>query len=245
MENKLAIAIKGLTIHRGSFCLDSVSLAIAHREIFALLGPTGSGKTVLLETIAGFYGRRYTGSVSLYGEAAEQLPPYRRQIGFVYQDQGLFPHMTIAQNIGYGLRIGKMAPERVDAEVRKMADLMNIASTLGQYPSTVSGGERQRAALARALVLNPRILLLDEPFSALDPTTKRMMYQVIRSIQGSFGCTIIFVTHDFSEAQELSDRIGILMKGRLRAVTESAMLFQNNYDEDIKEFLGEERFNEI
>lgn len=245
MGNKPAIEIKDLSIRRGSFCLDRISLSVADSEIFALLGPTGSGKTVLLETIAGFYGSRYDGSISLYGEPAEQLPPYRRQIGFVYQDQGLFPHMTIAQNIGYGLRMRKMNQEEINAEVRQMAVLLDIVSTLGQYPATVSGGERQRAALARVLVLNPRILLLDEPFSALDPTTKRAMYRVIRSIQAAFGCTLIFVTHDFSEAQELSGRIGILAAGRLRAVTEAAMLFRNNYDADIRQFLGEERFNEI
>ena len=233
-----AMEIQELTLQRGSFTLGPLSFAVQEGEIFALLGQTGAGKTLLLETLAGFYQKQYHGSIRLFGADGASLPAHERGIGFVYQDCGLFPHMTVEQNIAYGLRMhGVLERERKEKTAAVM-ELLSIAHVRGQYPATISGGERQRTALARALVLNPRILLLDEPFSALDPGTRQRMYGEIRRIHETFSCTILFVTHDFQEAQQLAQRIGVLLGGKLRAVTEADALFLQQYDDQVTAFLG-------
>ena len=156
----------------------------------------------------------------------------------MYQDFGLFPHMTAFQNIGYGLKMQKIHKAKRQDMIEKMADLLSINHILNQYPGTLSGGERQRTALARALVLRPKLLLMDEPFSALDPVTKQAMYRQIKEIHDIFGCTILFVTHDFSEAQIMADRIGIMSNGELKAIRNKKELFLRSKDKEINEFLG-------
>lgn len=232
-----AIAVKGLVIRRGDFVLGPLELSIAEGEIFALLGKTGAGKTVLLETLAGFYDEAYHGDICLFGQSAKALPMGRRPIGFVYQDCGLFPHMTVRQNIGYGLKMQGASAADMQNKVNALAELLSISHILEQYPAMISGGEKQRVALARALALNPKILLLDEPFAALDPATKAMLYAEIRRIHKAFGCTILFVTHDFQEARQLAQRIGILLDGKLRALVKAEALFQTEYDADVAAFL--------
>ena len=239
-----AIETRALILSRGDFTLGPVDLCISQGEIFALLGRTGSGKTLLLETIAGFYAGEHAGDVLLFGRNPEETAPGECGIGFVYQDCGLFPHMTVEQNIAYGLRMHRIPEQETADRVEEIAGLLHIRHILTQYPSRISGGERQRTALARALVLSPRILLLDEPFCALDPVTRRNMYAEIRRIHDLFGCTILFVTHDFSEARQLAQRIGILLDGRLRAVTEAENLFNNHYEDEVTTFLGGSYANE-
>ncbi len=232
-----AIATRQLQVKRGTFQLGPIDLTVKEGEIFALLGRTGSGKTVLLETLAGFYQEQYTGEVYLFGENARDVPPDQRDMGFVYQDSGLFPHMTVEQNIAYGLKMHNEKQDIIEEKLQYITELLSITRIRKQYPATISGGERQRTALARALVLNPKVLLLDEPFSALDPATRQRMYEEIQSIHDKFQCTILFVTHDFSEAQKLAHRIGIMLHGQLKAVVAAEELFHQEYDEDVKEFL--------
>jgi len=232
-----AVECKDLSITRGEFNLKSINLSVEEGEIFAILGRTGSGKTVLLETLAGFYQSQYSGEILLFGNDANDLPANEREMGFVYQDSGLFPHMTVEQNIAYGLKMNHYDAKVIEDKVKHVTELLSITSILKQYPATISGGEKQRTALARSLVLNPKILLLDEPFSALDPATRQKMYVEIKRIHQEYGCTIIFVTHDFGEAQHLAGRVGIMLKGELRTVVDSKELFNNQYDDDINEFL--------
>ena len=232
-----SIEIKNLEIKRGGFELGPINLSVEEGEIFAILGRTGSGKTVLLETVAGFYQNEYTGCINLFREDAQEIPPHMRDMGFVYQDSGLFPHMTVEQNIAYGLKMHKVSADVIEEKVSYITELLSITKIRKQYPATISGGEKQRTALARSLVLNPKILLLDEPFSALDPATRQRMYEEINSIHDKFKCTIVFVTHDFSEAQKLAHRIGIMLHGQLKTVVDADKLFENKYDEDVEEFL--------
>ena len=207
-----SVSIDNLHVERGSFCLEVEHLEIQPGETFAILGRTGSGKTVLLESIAGafpLHGRINHGTVKVGNKNIERVPLHERGMGVVYQEHALFPHMTVGENIAYGLN---------------------------------SGGEAQRCALARALVLSPEILLLDEPFSALDPTTKTLMYETMDDIRRRFGMTIVFVTHDFVEAQRLADRVGIVLDGRLRCVVAACDLLDESAphmaEPDIRKFLG-------
>lgn len=234
---KKLIDIDQFSISVGSFSLKNVNLQIYENEIFAILGKTGSGKTVLLESIAGFY-KSNEGSIKIYDKKVNDIPLENRKIGFVYQDYGLFPHLTVFNNIAYGLKMQKINKKIIKSTVEEICKILSIENILNQYPGTLSGGEKQRTALARSVVLKPKILLMDEPFSALDPTTKKSMYDEIKKIHKIFGCTIIFVTHDFNEAQIMANRIGILSSGQLKSVRKSGELFNEYKDEDINEFLG-------
>lgn len=231
------IKISDFSLRKGSFQLSDISCDIYPQELFAILGKTGAGKTLLLESVAGYYAGLY-GCIYLNGKSVLDIPLTERRIGFVYQDYGLFPHMTVEQNISYGLKMRRKNRSEIAKEVSRMAELLSIEHILKQHPGTLSGGERQRTALARALVLSPDVLLLDEPFSALDPVTKKSLRNELLEIHNNFQCTVILVTHDFSEAQELAGRIGIMSNGRLKAVRHSDALFEPYEDENINQFLG-------
>lgn len=231
------IKVENLEVTRGEFTLRVDELSIAAGEVFAILGSTGSGKTVLMESIAGAYPIE-SGRILLDGKDIEGLPIQQRHLGILYQDYALFPHMTVHDNIAYGLKRQRASRDEIERRVSAMLELFGIEHIAGRHPGVISGGESQRTALARALVLEPEILILDEPFSALDPTTKRMMYDMLRDVHARFGCTIVFVTHDFHEAQTLADRVGIILNGRLRCVTDIANLFGDVHDEEVKRFLG-------
>lgn len=232
-----ALSIRGLHVERGTFALDVDELDIRGGEVFAILGRTGSGKTVLLETVAGAF-EPQRGRVELDGVDLRRVPVRERGLGVVYQDQALFPHMTVARNIGYGLRMRRLPADEVDRRVGEMLELFGIAHIADKRPGVISGGEAQRTALARALVLEPEVLLLDEPFSALDPTTKESMYATVEKVHRRFGSTIVFVTHDFHEAMRLADRVGVVLGGRLRTVVPADELFARDHDADVREFLG-------
>lgn len=231
------VAVKQYRIKRGDFSLKSIDLAVDEGEIFAVLGKTGSGKTMLLESIAGFY-EDGTGEVLIGGISVTSIPVEERRIGFVYQDYGLFPHMNVWKNIAYGLTMQKRKRDEIQKRVQEIAGLFSIGHILQQYPETLSGGEKQRVAMARALVTNPRVLLLDEPFSALDLQTKKALYNQVKDISVHYRCPIIFVTHDFEEAVFLADRIGIMEDGRLCAVRTPDTLFSSYDSESIHRFLG-------
>jgi ABC-type sugar transport system ATPase subunit len=231
------IKINNLTVRVKNFSIRNINIEINEGEIFAILGKTGAGKSMLLETIAGFY-QPDCGAVFLSDVNVRDMEPEHRQIGFVYQDYGLFPHMSVYENIYFGLKMNKVKKEEADARIRDMVELLNIGSVIKQYPATLSGGEKQRTALARALVLNPKVLLLDEPFSALDPDTRNQMYHFIMKIHKTFSCTIVFVTHDFKEAHKLANRVGIMVKGELQMICKAEELFGENKEEEIICFLG-------
>lgn len=235
-DNKI-IEIKNYTLNLGKFTLNDINLDIKEGEIFAILGKTGSGKTVLLESIAGFYNNG-SGDILIEDEKIQDIYICDRNIGFVYQDCALFPHMSVFDNIAYGLKMRKVKKSQQIKIVNEIAELLSISHILNQYPKILSGGEKQRTSLARALVLNPKILLMDEPFSALDPVTKVDMYNHILALHKKFNCTIIFVTHDFNEAKKLSNRVGIISKGRLKTVRNSEALFEPYEDDEINRFLG-------
>jgi len=232
-----AIEVKRLFLKMGDFQLKNISFDIHPKEIFAILGKTGAGKTLLLESIAGFY-RSMEGCIFLQGKNVLDIPLTERKIGFVYQDYGLFPHMTVRKNISYGLKMQKKSKKEIAEKVGHMAEIMSISHILEQYPDTLSGGEKQRTALARSLVLNPGVLLLDEPFSSLDPVTKAAMYKELLKINEHFDCAILFVTHDFTEAQKLARRIGIMDKGCLKAVRNSEELFDYYQNDELNQFFG-------
>lgn len=233
------IDVKGLRVTRGEFTLRVDSLSVEEREIFAILGTTGSGKTVLMESIAGAFPID-SGAIMLDGKSIDDLPVQQRHLGILYQDYALFPHMTIRDNIAYGLKRQRPRPHDIDKQVDAMLQLFGIEHLAQRYPGVISGGESQRTALARALVLQPEILILDEPFSALDPTTKRQMYEMLRNVHEDFSCTIVFVTHDFHEAQTLADRVGIILDGELRCVVKADCLFDESHCDEVKRFLGME-----
>lgn len=232
-----AIEVRNFSLKKGGFQLCDISFEISPGEIFAILGKTGSGKTLLLESIAGFYAGR-SGAVFINGRAVLDISLAERHIGFVYQDYGLFPHMSVEQNIAYGLKMRRVRKDETAAQVRAIAETLSISHILKSYPGTMSGGEKQRTALARALVLSPDVLLLDEPFAALDPVTKFAMYDELMNIHRRFGCAILFVTHDFTEAQKLAGRVGVMDGGRLKAVRPSDRLFDVYQDVNVNKFFG-------
>ena len=231
------IDIHDLRVARGEFTLEVDELSINEGEIFAILGTTGSGKTVLMESVAGAFPVN-SGSILLDGKDIDSLPIQQRHLGILYQDYALFPHMTVHDNIAYGLKRKRPRPHDIDEQVNEMLQLFGIEHLADRFPGVISGGESQRTALARALVMRPEILILDEPFSALDPTTKKQMYGLLRCVHERFGCTIVFVTHDFNEAQTLADRVGVILDGKLRCVVEAARLFDDEHAPEVKRFLG-------
>ncbi|MBQ8238067.1 MAG: ATP-binding cassette domain-containing protein [Oscillospiraceae bacterium] len=231
------LIVDRLTLRRGNFLLEDVSLSVSEQEIVALIGKTGAGKTVLLETIAGF-NKPDCGSVLYQGREIASIPIEQRNIGYLYQDYSLFPYMTAGKNIGYCLKMRGCPRQEIRRQVLEMAERFGITGILQQYPGTLSGGEQQRVALARALMMRPRLLILDEPFSALDPVTKRRLYGMIREIRDQFECSILFVTHDFQEAQELADRVGVLIGGKLQGIVASSDLFRADWNDNTRVFLG-------
>src|SRR6267378_6325918 len=195
--------------------LNEVSLAIGRGEFMTLLGPSGCGKTTLLKLAAGFLGPD-GGSIAIHGKCVNDVPTYKREIGMMFQNYALFPHMSLADNIAYGLKVRRVPKKERDRRVEEVLALVRLTGLEGRKPRQLSGGQQQRVALARALVINPTVLLLDEPFSALDKNLRGSMQVELREIQRKLGVTTIFVTHDQSEALSLSDRIAVVADGRIR-----------------------------
>ncbi len=233
----MKICADDYSVSLGGFSLKNITLEIQEKEIYAILGKTGSGKSVLLESLAGFY-EPASGSISYDNINVRDIPLEDRNIGFVYQDYGLFPHMNVRDNIEFGLKMKKVGPDERHRRSDELMEELNIAHLAKRMPGNLSGGEQQRAALARALITRPQILFMDEPFSALDPNTKLRMYDLIKKLHAEFECTIIFVTHDFNEAEVMADRVGIVIDGQLRAVCTADKLRSFNDDPDVAEFLN-------
>jgi len=211
------IEAKNISIDLGEFHLRNINLAINDGEYMVLLGPTGAGKTVLIECLIGIH-RPATGRMIVRGTDVTGLYPEERNIGYVPQDYALFPNMTVKKNIAYGLHARKCPRDEVEAEARTMMKLLGIAHLHHRLPVHLSGGEQQRTALARALVTRPRILLLDEPLSALDENLSGELAAELRRIQRNVGGTFLHVCHSFEEASEVADRVAIMNQGTIAQV---------------------------
>lgn len=218
--------------------LDDISIDFADGEFFGLLGPSGSGKTTLLRVIAGFIFSD-SGSVVIGGQPVERVPVEKREIGMVFQNYALFPNMSIADNVGFGLKVRKQSRAEIARKVADVLELVQLGDLGERRPHQLSGGQRQRVALARAIVTQPRVLLLDEPLSALDKALRVDMQIELKRIQREVGITTIFVTHDQEEALTLSDRIGILKDGRLVQTGSPHEMYHAPVSEFAAGFLGE------
>jgi putative spermidine/putrescine transport system ATP-binding protein/spermidine/putrescine transport system ATP-binding protein len=235
----VAVALDGVTKRFGEVtALDAVSLAVRRGELMTLLGPSGCGKTTLLNLVAGFLAPE-AGEIAIDGERVTDLPTYRRQIGIMFQSYALFPHMSVAANVGYGLRMRRVPKAEIARRVAEALALVKLEGLDDRRPRQLSGGQQQRVALARALVIHPRVLLLDEPFSALDRNLRAAMQVEIKEIQKKLGVTTIFVTHDQSEALSLSDRIAVIAQGRIRQLGTPDEIYRRPVDRFVASFVGD------
>ncbi|MFW6048612.1 MAG: ABC transporter ATP-binding protein, partial [Candidatus Bipolaricaulota bacterium] len=231
------VKIDKLNKDLGDFAIVDVSITVNDRDYFMVLGPTGAGKTILLETIAGIH-RPDSGKLYINGGPVNDVPPEKREVGFVYQDYALFPHLTVTENVLYGLRArGITDPEEKAEEV---IDLLDLTPLKDRYPKTLSGGESQKTAVARAIAYEPNLLLLDEPTAALDPQTKEAVRGELRNVHDELEITTLHVTHDQSEAKILGDRICVLMEGRVKQTGTVEEVFTAPIDEVTANFVGVE-----
>jgi putative spermidine/putrescine transport system ATP-binding protein len=217
--------------------VDDANLEILDGEFFSMLGPSGSGKTTCLRMIAGF-DRPTSGNIFLYGQDVSDLPPYERNVNTVFQDYALFPHMTVEDNIAYGLMIKGVPKADRYKQVDEMLDLVRLPGFGHRKPSQLSGGQRQRVALARALINHPKVLLLDEPLGALDLKLRQQMQVELKSIQKRVGITFIFVTHDQEEALTMSDRIAVFNEGKIEQVGTPAEVYERPASPFVAGFVG-------
>jgi molybdate/tungstate transport system ATP-binding protein len=231
------IELDDLTVKLPGFAVQNVSLRVAPGEFFALLGPTGSGKTVILESIAGLV-HVTGGRIRLAARDITRYPPERRRIGIVYQDYALFPHLTVMENICYGLRYFDLDMQQARQRIDHLVDMLGLQAIVHRRPLHLSGGEKQRACLARALSINPSVLLLDEPLSALDPNFREDIRRVLKQLHGELGITFMMVTHDFSEALYLADRVGVIRNGRMEQVGSTEDVFLRPANPFVAEFVG-------
>jgi putative spermidine/putrescine transport system ATP-binding protein len=218
--------------------LHEVSLPIRRGEFMTLLGPSGCGKTTLLNLVAGFFSPD-GGRILVDGELVNDVPTYKREIGMMFQNYALFPHMTVAANVAYGLKMRGLPRQEIARRVRDTLALVKLTGLEDRRPRQLSGGQQQRVALARALVINPKVLLLDEPFSALDRNLRASMQVELREIQRKLGVTTIFVTHDQGEALSLSDRVAVMSEGRIRQVGTPSEIYTIPCERFVASFVGD------
>lgn len=221
----------------GDFRLKGIDLSVEDGEYFVILGPTGTGKTVLLEIVAGL-AQPDSGDVWFGDEKVTRVPPERRNVGIVYQDYMLFPHLNVTENISFGLKLRGRSRAEIDAAVREAAGLLEISHLLDRKVTSLSGGEQQRVAIARALVTRPRVLLLDEPLSSLDPETRQRLQRHLSRIHRNLGVTTLHVTHDFDEALGLANRIAIMHDGAIVQVGDPEEVFRRPNSAFAAEFVG-------
>jgi len=234
-----AVRFRNVCLRYGKVvALDGIDLEIRSGEFFGILGPSGSGKTSCLRLIAGF-DRPSDGMIELHGRSAAAVPPYDRDVNTVFQDYALFPHMTIEQNVGFGLMVKGVKREERRRRVGEMLEMVRLEGLGGRRPSQLSGGQRQRVALARALVNRPSVLLLDEPLGALDLKLRQQMQVELRALQRTLEITFIFVTHDQGEALSMSDRLAVFNRGRIEQVGTPREIYEQPATRFSAEFVGD------
>src|SRR5919109_1140343 len=238
----MKIALREVTKRfAGTTAVDRVALEIADGELFTLLGPSGCGKTTLLRLIAGFAAID-AGEIRFGDRRVERLPPYARNIGMVFQNYALWPHMTVRGNVTYGLRLRKLARAEIERRLAAGLAKVNLTGLEDRYPGQLGGGQQQRVARARALVLNPDTLLLDEPLSNLDAKIRVQVRGEIRALQQDLGITTVYVTHDQEEALSLSDRVAVMREGRVQQVATPKALYERPVNRFVADFVGTNNF---
>jgi len=242
MSDSSFISIQGVAKHFGPVkAVDDVSFDIARGEFFSLLGPSGCGKTTLMRMIAGFEEATF-GDIYIDGQPMGRIPPHKRPVNMVFQNYAIFPHLTVRQNIAFGLRKDKLPKTELDSRVDEALEMIKLAGYGDRGATQLSGGQRQRVALARALIKKPKVLLLDEPLGALDKKLREQMQLELRALQKSVGITFIFVTHDQEEAMTMSDRIAVMSDGKALEIDEPATLYEKPKTRFVADFLGSMNF---
>ena len=231
------IRLDNISVRAGSFLLSDISLSVAEREYLVILGPTGSGKTVLLEAVAGLR-PPHTGRIKADGKEITSLPPEKRGFAYVPQDYALFPFLDVTGNILFGIKARHRREEAVSRRLGELAHLLGITHLLTRQVTTLSGGEKQRVALARALITSPRMLLLDEPMASLDVRTAKYLRLELKRLHDELGITTIHVTHNLIEAEEMGDRIGVMNAGRLEQVGKPEEILFHPVNQTVSDFLG-------
>lgn len=234
-----AVSINSVRKDFGDFtAISEVSFEIADNEFFTLLGPSGCGKTTLLRMIAGFENTT-AGTIHLYGDEIEALPPNKRPVNTVFQNYALFPHMSVTENIGFGLKMLGWSNTEIENRVNAMVEMVQLQQFVHRKPGQLSGGQQQRVALARAMAPKPKVLLLDEPLSALDLKLRQEMRKELKRLQQDTGITFIFVTHDQEEALSMSDRIAVMSAGNVQQVGTPAEIYEHPSNRFVADFIGE------
>jgi sulfate transport system ATP-binding protein len=239
----MSVALERVSKRFGEFvALDDVTFGVDEGELVALVGPSGSGKSTLLRVVAGLE-RQDAGTVRVHGEDAAPLGPGDRRIGFVFQHYALFRHMTVFENVAFGLRVRprgeRPSGSEITSAVKDLLALVELDALGGRYPSELSGGQQQRVALARALAVQPRVLLLDEPFGALDARVRKQLRQWLRQLHDEVKVTTILVTHDSEEACEVADRVAVMHEGRIAQIGTAAELSRSSANPFLESFLAE------
>jgi putative spermidine/putrescine transport system ATP-binding protein len=233
-----AVSFQHVSRHFGHVkAVDDVSLEIAEGEFFAMLGPSGSGKTTCLRLIAGFE-QPSSGHIEIFGDTAEGLPPYKRNVNTVFQDYALFPHMTVGENVAYGLMIKGVARADREAQALDALSMVKLKGFEQRRPAQLSGGQRQRVALARALVNQPKVLLLDEPLGALDLKLREQMQEELKALQKQLGITFVFVTHDQGEALSMANRVAIFNDGKIVQEGSPTDVYERPRSRFVADFVG-------
>ncbi|MCW2653001.1 MAG: sulfate transporter ATP-binding protein [Mycobacterium sp.] len=233
-----AIRLRGVNKRYGNFAaLDNIDFTVAAGSLTALLGPSGSGKSTLLRAIAGL-DEPDTGTITINGQDVTRVPPQRRGIGFVFQHYAAFKHLTVRDNVAFGLKIRKRPKTEINEKVDNLLETVGLSGFQSRYPAQLSGGQRQRMALARALAVDPQVLLLDEPFGALDAKVREDLRAWLRRLHDEVHVTTVLVTHDQSEALDVSDRIAVLNKGRIEQVGSPTEVYDSPTNGFVMSFLG-------
>lgn len=233
-----AVCFKDVCRYYGKIrALDRVRFEVADGEFFSMLGPSGSGKTTSLRLIAGFENAT-AGTILIHGQDARNVPPYERNVNTVFQDYALFPHMTILENVAYGLKVKGVDKKTYTRRANEMLALVKLENMPLRHPAQLSGGQRQRVALARALINEPRVLLLDEPLGALDLKLRKQMQVELKALQRQLGITFIYVTHDQDEALSMSDRLAVFRNGRIEQIGTPAAIYETPASSFVADFVG-------
>jgi molybdate/tungstate transport system ATP-binding protein len=231
------IRTENLHVDLDPFHLRDITLSVEKNDFFVLMGPTGAGKTVLLEALAGLTPIQ-SGRIWIGGRDVTKMPPEKRAVSIVYQDYALFPHLTVRENILYGLHFRKMDPGKAQARYQELLEALNLSPLQGRFPTYLSGGEKQRVALARALIVKPGLILLDEPLSALDPGFRQEIRGIMKKLHESSGVTFLMVTHHFAEAISLANRGAVMNNGRIEQVGTIEDIFQRPASTFVADFVG-------